>query len=242
MGIAPTEHLLWFDENRKWFEAIPLASYDVAVPTCPGWAVVDVMTHLAFGLGLAYPVALRTGPNATDGEALSDVEWPSSIPAGSDAKEAFAVHMSDCSEAFAAVDPDALCWTYAGPGKARFWLRRAAIETTLHRMDVAEALEIDDVHIRHDRVVDALEETIEFALPYGTAIVGVPAAAVTISVEGHADEFQLGHGLPNADISGDGQAVLSALWGRHRDGVEISGDHADADRWMTVIETAFSGR
>ena len=49
-------------------------------------------------------------------------------------------------------------------GIEAFWFRRAAVETTLHRLDVVEALGIDDPTIATERLDDAIEETTEFAL------------------------------------------------------------------------------
>lgn len=59
---------------------------------------------------------------------------------------------------------------------------------------------------------DAIMETMTFALPFASG------------------------------ITGEAHDVLNALWGQHRSRVEVTGDLTIADQWMTLIESAFSGR
>lgn len=49
-------------------------------------------------------------------------------------------------------------------------------------------------------------------------------------------------GAGRATISGRGQDLLGALWGRHRERVEGRGDAAVADGRLSRIELAFAGR
>jgi uncharacterized protein (TIGR03083 family) len=240
--VAPHEHLQWLDDNVSWFEAIPKESFNVDVANCPGWDVEDVLTHLAYGLGLGYPYALSASPDADAALVWSDVPWPEQLPSGAAAMEAFSTHLRRCLTTFRSTDPDLPCWTYEGPGHARFWFRRAAIETTLHRMDVADALALAPTPLPLDRVEDAVAETIDFALPLAATIVGTQAPSVKINVEGLDRPLILGGGDVRSELSGRGDDVLAALWGRHRDRVEIHGDPEVAQVWMSLITEAFAGR
>ncbi|MGH1490943.1 MAG: maleylpyruvate isomerase family mycothiol-dependent enzyme [Acidimicrobiales bacterium] len=241
--MIPSEHINWFDENVHWFENLPLSSLGNDVPNCPGWTVEKVITHLTFGLGLAYPYAIATPADADDDQPWAKVPWPLTLPTGKQAIRAFAEHMEACADLFRATDPEKSCWTYDNTDHARFWFRRAAIETTLHRMDVAEALGLQKTTISDDRAIDAIEDAIDFALPLAARMTGgPPQASLAIRIDGHSDELVLGEAAPTAWIAGDGAAVLLALWGRNHDGVEISGERQVAKQWMTVVGAAFDGR
>ena len=240
--MAPSEHLDWLDENTDWFLSLPPESLDTQVPSCPGWNIEKVITHLAFGLGLGYPYALSAPPEAAADQALAEVPWPSQMPSGQDALEALSFHMSRCIKTFRATNPLTPCWTYDGPGQASFWFRRAAIETTLHRMDVSDALLLGATELADVRAVDTISEAVEFALPLAARMIGTPDAAMAIKVAGDERVLVLGEGEIGAEITGGGTAVLSALWGRKRSEVHVLGDERIAQSWLSVIESAFAGR
>jgi len=201
-----------------------------------------VVTHLAFGLGLGYPYALRADPNCPDDQAFADVPWPIEIPTGVDALGAFQVEMGRCIDTFYATSPSEPCYTYQGPGVAAFWFRRAAIETTLHRMDVAEALGWLDLPLSAERTGDALAEAVEFALPLAARWTQSELPAMLLNSGDAHDELLLGTGEPVASITGDGIGLLSALWGRSDEHISIDGNAEVARAWLTVVEKAFAGR
>lgn len=242
--MAPSEHLDWLDDNIEWFEAISPDRFDHPVPACAGWNVEKVITHLTFGLGLAYPYAARTAPDGADDEPWSEVPWPDTLPTGRAAAEAFSDHMNRCSATFRSMDPHARCWTYDGPGQVGFWFRRAAIETTLHRLDVAEALGRPPVGLvgprAEARADDAVAEAVEFALPLAARMVGAPSAAMAVTA-GETTRV-LGDGEVVAELVGEPHAVMASLWGRNHHGVNLTGDHDVAQHWLAVVETAFAGR
>ncbi|MEM7274866.1 MAG: maleylpyruvate isomerase N-terminal domain-containing protein [Actinomycetota bacterium] len=240
--MAPHHHLTWLADNVAWFEAIPDDRLTVPVPACPGWAVVDVVNHLSFGLGLGYPVAMAKPPDTAADRAFAGLVVPSKPPSGRAAATTFRANLHHCLTRFRATDPTTPCWTYAGPGTAAFWFRRAAIETTLHRFDVEEALEGRAGPLAADRTADAIIETVEFALPLAADIVGSPELAVTVTSPDVGLELSLGPGTPRARITAEGQRTLAALWGRHPDRVTVTGDPAAAEAWLSLVEAAFAGR
>lgn len=240
--MAPQQHLQWFEDNIDWFERLRAADLDEGVPSCPGWTVAEVVNHLSFGLGLGYQAAVSTPPDTPDREVFVDVAWPEVEPVGSAVLEVFSQHMRSCLATFATTDPDRPTWTYGGPGQARFWFRRAAIETTLHRMDVADALSTVPAPLPAERAADAIAETLEFALPLAARIAGEPAGRLTVAVPDLRLELGVGRGEPGATIIGGGDDVLAALWGRHPQRVTVDGDGAVATSWLSRIEHAFAGR
>lgn len=241
--MAPAQHLEWFEDNINWFSdhaTIEVLATDV--PRCPGWTVENVLTHLAVGLGLGYPHALRSAPGTPDNEAFADVPWPAALPGGAGAIELFEREMLSCLEIFRATDPDWPCYAYGGSATAAFWFRRAAIETSLHRLDVADALGGAPSPLPVDRLEDAIDESIGFALPLARRWSGAESLpGVTVRPSG-LDPVPLGDGPAVATISGEGVELLDALWGRSTDRVMISGDRHVALRWLKVVEQAFAGR
>lgn len=241
--MAPSEHLSWLEDNVRWYERLDDRDLTSDVPSCPGWDIEHVVNHLSFGVGLAYPAAV-TAPSGTDpSDVFADVEYPKVFPHGTDARLAFSRNMARCLDHFREVDPDAPCWTYGGPGVAAFWFRRAAIETTLHRMDVAEALGHDIAHLTNDRAADAIAESITFALPLAATRIGAPSGELVVDSSCLNTPASIGAGgrADRAILSGEPHHVLNALWGRHLDRVDIDGDRAISDQWLGLVEAAFGG-
>jgi uncharacterized protein (TIGR03083 family) len=239
--VSPAQHIEWLVENTEWFASLDEKCLGVTVPACPGWTIENVVTHLAFGLGIGYRHALAVPPHCPDHLAFADVTWPTKMPIGAQALTVFQQELRACIERFRSVDPATTCYTYAGPGVAAFWFRRAAIETTLHRMDVTEALASDEIAVSPKRAEDAIAETIEFALPLAARWTGREPASIAIRPNG-GKSFVLGVGPVVADIGGDRIALLGALWGRSRRNITVEGDYETANCWLTRIEVAFAGR
>jgi uncharacterized protein (TIGR03083 family) len=240
--MAPPEHLDWFEENVAWFAALGDGDLAAEVPACPGWVVADVLTHLAYGLGRGYPVAAAAPPDATPEEAFAGLVWPESNPTGVAARVAFAVEMAACVSAFQAIDPSTPCWTYVGPGTAAFWFRRAAIETSLHRFDVAEALgRSDRLDLRDDRARDAIDESVTAILPLARMITGRRPSSIDLRIAGAADPVRLGQrtGRASATVAGSGSALLATLWGRAADTISVEGDTEALDEWSSLVAAAF---
>lgn len=170
------------------------------VPACPGWNVENVITHLTFGLGLGYPYALAADPNCPGNEAFAAVPWPTEMPTGTAVFDVFRSEMGRCIRIFENTDPAMPCYTYQGPGVAGFWFRRAAIETTLHRMDVTEALGVVDPELQPERTLDAIAEAVEFALPLAARWTASELPGVLIKPnDGPNTSFLLGAGEPAQD-------------------------------------------
>lgn len=239
--MAPHQHLAWFEENVEWFEARTADQLSLDVLSCPGWTVLDVLNHLSLGLGLAYPTALSKPPETAEEDAFDGVAWPSAMPGLPEALHVFAAHMRDCLDVFRRTDPSTPCWTYAGPGAAGFWFRRAAIETTLHRMDVEEAIGASSP-LASDRAVDAVVEAIEFALPLAAAWSRQPSGALAVSIPELPRPVAVGQGEPTATLRGESEQVLRALWGRDGEDVLIAGDVEVGAAWLAVVEAGFAGR
>jgi uncharacterized protein (TIGR03083 family) len=99
------------------------------VESCPEWDLADLLRHTGTAHRWAQRV-VETGqpvpPKSVD-RALPDD--PAGLPDWLEAGAAGFV------AAVAAADPDAPCWTWAGDHHVRFWPRRMAFETAVHRWD-----------------------------------------------------------------------------------------------------------
>ena len=240
--MTPSEHLFWFEDNIDFFASIAAAELNQPVPSCPPWTVLDLLNHLSFGLGACYPVAASTPPGTPSETIFADLDRERWVVEGDDAVASFTAHMQTCLEALSTIDPNQPCWTYAGPGTASFWFLRAAAETALHRHDAELALGRTPAQISGDCLTDGINEALFFALPFAAAKIGSPSGSLKITCPDIELRASIGSGNEHAEVSGAGQAMLLALWGRERDQVQINGSAQVAEEWLSLIENAFAGR
>ncbi len=241
--MTPDDHLRWFRENIEFFSSIGVDQLDLAVPTCAGWTVASLLPHLSFGLGICYPIAAMTAPDTAADRVFVDADPSSASLAGSEAVAAFRQNLSNCANALSAMDPDKPCWTYAGPGTVAFWIRRAAVETMVHRFDAEKALgaEVSGLHL--DRAEDAIAETLSFAFELACTKIGAPSSALRINATDLPGEYVVGAGNPASTLIGDAHSLSLALWGRHEHvEVAVDGDTQAANEWLTLVGRAFKGR
>jgi uncharacterized protein (TIGR03083 family) len=112
---------------------ITLVAPDAPVPSCPGWATMDLALHLARAHGWGAAV-LRSGSREPQPSPPEGV--------GADERLGWAAHQSAAVVAsMAEREPDADCWTFGVPRSGRFWLRRMACETAVHAWDAQHALD-----------------------------------------------------------------------------------------------------
>lgn len=227
-------HLAWLSELVEWYGKLPAERLSDPVPACPGWRVETVLDHLGRGLGRGYLAMARTAPEQ---DGLAQLTAVMGEPAhGPTALEVFRTELPQLVGYLERTDPDTPCYTYAGPGRLRFWSRRAAIEMALHGYDVAEALDVP-FSISTERGVDAVRETLSFVLPMALGVLGEPAPpAIRLALTG-GPTLVAGDGEPVAVLAGNASTVLLALWGRGP-----AADPADptVGRWTTLVERAFA--
>lgn len=238
--MTPEQHLNWFAESIVWFEDIDVDKYGLDVPGCPGWKVEDVVSHLAIGLGLAYPFALATAPDAPLGAAFADVPFPDPMPTGPEARVCFVEYMNDCLSTCRHTPPTQACWTYEGPGSAGFWFRRAAIEVALHRIDAEGALGLPSTPLSAERSLDAIADAASFVLPLAASLVGAEPNAITLFHHETETSFVVGEGPSTAEVHGTADEVLAATWGRGIDRVDVTGDTDAARAWFELVPVAFA--
>jgi uncharacterized protein (TIGR03083 family) len=113
------------------------AGLAAAVPSCPGWAVRDLLRHTGYvhrwatgfvAEGLTRPAG--ASEEEILGQGPADVELPSWFRAGHAA----------LVRALGAAGPGLSCWAFLpAPSPLAFWARRQAHETAIHRVDAEQA-------------------------------------------------------------------------------------------------------
>jgi uncharacterized protein (TIGR03083 family) len=120
-------------EGRLMAAAAAAADLDTTVPTCPDWAVRDLLRHQGgvhrWATGIV--AGPRTSPWRVD---LDEVvgEWP----ADGQLVDWFRQGHAELITALSQADPGLDCWTFlAAPSPLAMWARRQAHETAVHRAD-----------------------------------------------------------------------------------------------------------
>jgi uncharacterized protein (TIGR03083 family) len=123
-----------------------------AVPTCPGWAVADIVEHV----GTLYHWS--SAHVATNARARLD---PRSLDLGRPAEGATPEWLANAIEPmmsiFRTCDPEAGVWGWGADRHARFWPRRMLFETVVHRADASFALGVDP-EIDAEVAADGIDE------------------------------------------------------------------------------------
>jgi uncharacterized protein (TIGR03083 family) len=211
-----------------------------AVPSYPGWSVADLVVHTGrIHRWVTHIIKSR----ATQRPAQPDIaERPHDLIGW------FRVGATTVADALAATSPTAAVWTFAGEPTARFWRRRMALETTIHRWDAQTAVG-RTARVTEDVATAGVTEALEIYLEprsRGTDVGGHGDVAVLRFADGggawavrlHSDAIEV--------ISADHSAAVritapsTQLWlflmGRlSADALEVHGAVAIATRLERVV-------
>ena len=215
---------------------------DPTVDHCPGWTVGDVIQHLGYVHLWVRTIVER---RATEYVERRDLPAP---PDGADLVPWFETNLAGLVAALEDAGPDATVWTWTGDRSARFWFRRMAQETAVHRWD-AESGHADPAPIAADLAVDGVDELL---MTFGsgmdlTSKLGASttfhlhatdvAGEWTVTVEPGGLRVDKAHGKGDAALRGTASDLLLFLWGRvPRARLETFGDVALLDRWQAEVK------
>lgn len=208
---------------------------DAPVPPCPGWTVRDAVLHTAevYQHKIA---AMRQG--------VRPDPWPPDF-SGREPVAFLRESLEELLGELTTRDPASPAWTWWPPDQTvRFWSRRMAQETAVHRVDVQSAFNavtpVDD-----ELAVDGVDEVLELMLSGDWS--DVPAeewgavspeagAGKTVAIRTrdrlwrvslHPNRIDLARetGHSDAVVSGEPSELLLWLWGRRpRSAVRAEGD------------------
>jgi len=206
------------------------------IPNCPGWAVDDLLRHV----GHAHHNALLVvAEQRAERPAKGEINPPHSNALGW-----YEVGLAALLDVLRSTDPEAgPVYTFAGPGPSKFWFRRMAHETAVHRVDAEQATG-KVTPIDPTLAVDGIAEMLEVFLPLLAGRKPDPDPAPG-TVHLHATDVEgewlvtfgptvtveRGHAKGDAAVRGAAADLYLWLWGRRSiDDLEVFGDPAMAAR------------
>lgn len=211
--------------SAAFFEAIDPSDHALAVPTCPGWTVGDVIRHVAWQGPPAW-VAIMSGRDPQPELAAAVAE-----------RRPIGASLAALVDHLEAHDASEACPTYVGEVDFGWWGVHGSVEIALHRCDVAAAL---------GRPADLSGSEARDGLTWSRALLGPMSTFTSLGEPAPlalaAEEFeplQLGTGEPAATVSGAAADLVLWLWGRGRGGVTVTGDATVADAWSSISGQSF---
>ncbi|GAA1938045.1 maleylpyruvate isomerase family mycothiol-dependent enzyme [Kitasatospora viridis] len=140
-------------ETARFVETVKGADLATPVPTCPDWALSDLIRH-AGSVQRWFSVLLRQRlqerPTSRDVELKLPAD-PQGLP------DWLTDSAAEAAAAFGSIEPDAPMWAWGADQHARFWARRMLFETLVHRADAELALCISPV-IDRQLAADGVDE------------------------------------------------------------------------------------
>lgn len=206
-----------------------------SVPTCPGWDLAALVTHLANVYGRFLTQIRAADPHTLHPTSPLDAVAPEAL-----VDEAVAV-----AAALRAAGPDAPCWNFTGQDlTAGFVARRLAHETAVHRVD-AELAAGSANPIERELAVDGVDERLAVLLPHhlrrapeaslGGSLCLVcsdDAAAWTVEVAHGALELRARRQPADAVVVASASDLCRFVWNRPtRQRLQVTGTVALVEAW-----------
>lgn len=132
-------------------DAAEVAGLDARVPSCPDWAVADLLAHI----GQVHRWAAANATRDADAEFWSSrkITAPAAPERADWVREGATMLVTALD-----LDPEASAWTFGDfPSTVGFWQRRQAHETVMHRVDAQLAAGTVDA-IDPTLAVDGIDE------------------------------------------------------------------------------------
>jgi uncharacterized protein (TIGR03083 family) len=127
------------EQNRLLGEMLRTADPETPVPTCPGWGLHQLLTHVGRGDRWAATIVRERSDAPVDIRTVADGKPPVDVDA---AVKWLTGGAELLLKAVAATGADVPVWTFTGPQPAGWWVRRRLYEAVVHRADAAIALDV----------------------------------------------------------------------------------------------------
>jgi uncharacterized protein (TIGR03083 family) len=226
------------DEGRRLADSV--VDFDATVPTCPEWTVRDLLRHIGgvHAWARSHIVDLRQEINADPSVYQS---WP-----GDDAEliDWYRQGHTALVEALEKADPDADFFSFLpGPTGTRFWARRQAHETTIHRVD-AQSVTGAITATTAEFAADGIDEILHgFYARRPSRLVSEPPLSFVLRAEDAGRSWSVTIGADGmtavdtetrgwASVSGTAFDLYLLLWNRRElESLEVQGDPAGLKLW-----------
>lgn len=240
--------LATFDRHAR---AIAASATEVAaVPGCAPWTTLDLLEHLGGVYAkVEETVASRTSRPLPPGPLAEPPPRAGSPPEQlGRLLDWFEARRGGVFSVLAACDPESPVWTWGPPSTNRFYIRRMAHETAVHRMDLADLAGAIPHEPDRDVVLDGIEEYFTVILPGSMRRLGRSAPVgslhlhctdgpgewlVSVASDGVID-VRHEHAKGDTAWRGSSRDLFAAVWGRLVPGIEILGDQNVAGQWSAV--------
>ncbi|NUT11727.1 MAG: maleylpyruvate isomerase family mycothiol-dependent enzyme [Nonomuraea sp.] len=219
----------------------------IPVPTCPGWTVAELVTHVG-----------RTHRWATHilRDQVRERIWSRQVPSGpAEGQSGDAAWLmagaADLLDTLRTTDPGLEVWTWGPDLRAAWWSPRMLFELVIHRADAELALGLDPV-IPAATAVDGIEEFLH-NLPYAAwltrplAELGVEGATIHLHADDVDGEWTItqgpagavtcerGHTKGDAAVRAPASDLLLLLYGRRPpQSLTVFGDQDLLTRWLSA--------
>jgi uncharacterized protein (TIGR03083 family) len=237
------------EENRRLGELLGAADPETPVPSCPGWGLRQLLTHVGRGDRWAATIVRERAVDRVDIRTVPDGKPPADLDAAVGWLTDSAALLLD---AVATTGADVPVWTFTGPKPAAWWVRRRLHESVVHRADAALALGVPyavDAELAADGVSEWLDVVASRrtpdggpALPDGVVLHlhatddGLGAAGEwLVRGEGGRVVWEHGHGKGAAAVRGSAATLLQAVLRRipaDDARLEVLGDEGVWRTWL----------
>jgi len=229
-------------EGELLAAAAERAGMGAAVPSCPGWAVRDLLKHTGYvhrwATGFVSCGLARPEKGASEAEILGRGPDDAALPGWF--REGHAALVRALSEAPADLD----CWAFlSAPSPLAFWARRQAHETAVHRADAEQASGAPGPPFEPAFAADGVDELIMGFLARNIRRASWPGLDGSLAIHaadgpaGTADWLvaggtaaagvSRGAGPADCDLTGLAADLYLTLWNRRpADGLRVTGNPA----------------
>ena len=228
-------------EGELLAAAAERAGMGAVVPSCPAWAVRDLLKHTSYvhrwATGIVAQALARPAGGASEGEILAQGPGDAELPGWF--REGHAALVRALSQA----PPDLDCWAFlAAPSPLAFWARRQAHETAVHRVDAEQAAgRASAPAIEPAFAADGVDELIMGFLARSIRRGSWPGLDGSLAIHaadraaGGADwlvtggsgepAVSRGTGPADCDVTGPARDLYLTLWNRRPpDGLRVTGE------------------
>jgi uncharacterized protein (TIGR03083 family) len=242
-------------ESNEYLEAIERESAAIAValksgrslavPSCPGWRVADLVVHLGIiqrwatemvRSGAAERLGGREELFAIDPDDPALLEW-------------FRDGARDLVEVLRSSPADAPVWSWTPERSVGFWERRQAHEAAVHRWDAQRALGAAEP-IDPALAADGVDEWL-YVFAVGRSRATSPRTGIgesfhlhctdeqgewVVRFDGDGMEVKREHAKAAVAVRGPASDLLLFVWGRQSvGGLEVLGDSSMLERWNELL-------